>query len=107
MWHVIWIAAASLVYCMYAICTKWANEDPDSWKWVFVLYFLGAIQVWPLVAKYSKNLVFDGFLYDFVIFWAFFLTLFAVGGGTKFTWVQWIGAAVVMIGFVLLKAGAK
>jgi hypothetical protein len=104
MWfYLAWIPAAIIFYTIAAICTKFANDNPDSWKWVFVLYFIQAIGIWPIMAKFSKNIVFDSFLFDFIIFTTYFTILFSMGAGSKFTPTQWAGAGIIILGFILLK----
>lgn len=108
MWfYLAWIPAAAVFYAFAAIFTKWANDDPAAWRWFFVLYFMQAFGLWPIVAKFSKDIIFDSFLFDAIIFSAYFVTLFALGAGSKFTTVQWTGTTLLIVGFILLKIGAR
>ena len=103
-----WISFIVVLYAVVALVTKWANEEPtDTWRWVIILYALGFFGAWPIVAKFSKNVVFDALLYDIVMFFAFNVTLIILGCANKFTSLQWVGVFVVMAGYVLLKVGAK
>ena len=60
--------------------------------------------MWALVAKYSKNLVFDGLLYDTVMVLVYTLSIsFLTGDQLNWSWYNWIGVCVVVVGFILMK----
>lgn len=105
----VWIPAVTLLYCVSAFWTVWANdkENPNSWKWVIALYVLGLCGLWPLVARFSHNLVLDALLYDLIIFFAFYLTLLYLGEASKFTLMQWVGSILVVLGFLMLKVTGR
>ena len=105
MWFYLWIPIAIIFYTAVAIFSKWANDESDTWRWVIVLFALNCVGMWPLVAKYSKNLVFDGLLYDLLIFMTFYSVILLMGAGKGFTPVQWVACVMVVIGFIMLKVG--
>jgi hypothetical protein len=76
-------------------------------RWVWALYALNVFGLWPWIARFSKNIVFDGLLYDLVIFFAFYLTVLYLGEAENFTRWQWIGCILVVIGFMTMKVGGK
>lgn len=97
----VWIPLVFLLYAAVAFTSKWAQDDP-GWKWVAVLYVLNAVGLWPLVAKYSKNLMFDGLLYETIMFLGFYGVLIIIG--TKLTVLQYVGVALVLIGLLMVKS---
>jgi hypothetical protein len=106
--YLIWIPLVIVIYATSAVLTKWANGDESgTWKWVIWLYLLNALGLWPLVAKFSKNLVFDALLYDITIFFSFMLTLMYLDAASKFNVIQWIGTILIVVGFVTLRMGTK
>ena len=104
----IWIPAAILLYIVCGYWTIWANDksDPNSIRWVWALYLINILGLWPWIARFSKNLVLDGLLYDLIIFFVFYLTVLCLGAAKGFTTVQWVGTGVVIVGFVMIKVGA-
>lgn len=107
--HWVWIPAAVLLYIVCGYWTVWANDKSDlnSMRWVWALYLLNVFGLWPWIARYSKNLVFDGLLYDLVIFFAFYLTLLYLGEASQFTKIQIVGSILVALGFLIMKVGGK
>jgi len=103
----VWIPAAILLYIASARFTVWANdkEDPTSWKWVAALYVLNLCGLWPLIARYSRNILVDGLLYDLIIFFTFYATMVFLGSAQRFNDWQWGGCALVIVGFALMKIG--
>jgi multidrug transporter EmrE-like cation transporter len=105
--YLAWVPIAIVIYVINAMLSKWANDFPDTWKWVIIIYLMQFVSVWPFVAKFSKNLVFDSFLFDMLIFFSYFVTLLVMGAGSKFTTVQWFGTILLIVGFVILRIGGK
>lgn len=83
---------------------SWVScKSDESWKWFLLLFASGSIfQMWPWVARYSSNIVFDAILYDSlaVIAWTAGLLFWS---GTNFNTNQWIGTALVVGGLVLIQ----
>jgi hypothetical protein len=97
-----WWLIAVLFYMGQAWVSNKQNLNGGYWFWIAVFY--SALPVWPLIAKASKNLLIDGMIYDVVLFFSYALTLMFLGCAKAFTAVQWMGFALVMVGFLLLKA---
>ena len=104
MFYAAWITYICILFTLSAYVSKQAN-DSDSWKWVYILFFMNLFGAWPIVARYSKNLIFDSLLYDLIIFFTFYLTLLYLGAAKSFSPVQWVGTVIVAIGFIVLKLG--
>lgn len=107
MFYLFWIPSAIILMVVCGYFTLWANSDgPESWKWVGALYVLSLFGLWPLVAKFSKNLIVDALLYDMIIFFAFYLTMLHLNVAEQFTVTQWVGTMMVIAGFIVIKVGA-
>ena len=106
MFYLFWVTAAIILYIIVGVLSKYAN-DSEEWKWVIFLYVCNFFGLWPIIARYSKNIVFDGLLYDLIIYFTFYGTLLFMGAAAKFTTYQWAGTFLVGIGFILLKIGGK
>ena len=64
---------------------------------------LGCLPLWAVVAPFSANLAFDGLLYDVIMLATMAATLAIMGAGKQFIWLNWLGLAIVIIGFTLMK----
>lgn len=103
MWvYCIWIPAVVIYYLIYAWCSKRYNDTPTALRF-WVLYLTNLFPVWMIVARYSKDMLFDGVLYDILAFSAFIAGLILLGSGDRFTMGQWIGLVVVVVGFLMMK----
>ena len=68
------------------------------------MWLVGIIAPWPLVSRYSKNVFFDGMIYDTVMFLTYTIIIgFLTEGFFKFSEIQWIGFFMVMAGFFIMK----
>ena len=87
------------------------NNDHNDLVWYKSYYFwtafaFGALcPFWVIVSRISKNLLFDGMLYDNLMFLTYVFTMMALGCGAKFGVHQWIGVALVAFGSVLMRIG--
>ena len=107
MFYPAWISITMILCVFWGYMTMKANAPDSSWNWVVGLYFVNLLSVWPLIARYSKDVIFDGLLYDVVIFFVFYGTVMAFGATARFTAWQWAGTGVVIIGFLILKLGGN
>ena len=98
----LWIPIITIVYALSAILSKKANDSQD-WKWVWILYSMNLLGMWPFISKYSKNLIRDGLIYDLVIFLSFYFTLLFLGAAKNFTTTQWIASILIFAGLLLFK----
>lgn len=90
-----------LFYSFQAYCSKQANND--SKLFFYLTWFIGFIPFWALVAKHSKNLIYDGMLYDFCILISYILTFILLGCGENFNKMNWIGLILIISGFALMR----
>jgi len=100
--YLFWVPAVLIMYAVTAVFSKWAN-DSTGWTWVFGLYVLQCAGLWPLVSKYSKNIVFDGLLYEVIMFVGFYGVLCIMGATKNFTFYQYCGMILVITGMILVK----
>jgi hypothetical protein len=101
-----WVWPPILV--VYVAClagfSKWINED-KSWRLLVCFMFVQALGLWPFVARCSKNLIFDGTLYDLITVIVYYGTLVYFGAGKDFNMTQWVASGLILLGLVLLKMG--
>ena len=70
---------------------------------MLAMFLWGAIGPWFIIARYSQNLIFDGMLYDIILFFTYIITMMCLGLGKGFSTIQCIGVALVAVGFVMMK----
>ena len=98
-----WIPCVVVYYAVYSWISKQNNTEVGTHSWVLVLFIYGIIAPWVIVSKFSKNLLFDGMLYDNLMFLTYVSTLLVLGAGNKFTLHQWMGLVSVVAGSMLLR----
>lgn len=99
-----WITATILIYIGSAHASLYSNTH-DGWKSWAYLYAFNFYPGWLIVARYSKNLVFDAFLYDLIMFMSFSIALAIFSNSqTTLTSTQWLGIVIVIVGMVLIKS---
>ena len=79
------------------------NQTQNN-TWFFLSWGLVLIPIWQLVAKYSKNLIFDGLIFDVIIIIVYTLsTLYFSKNYQQLTWVNIMGLIIIFIGIFLFK----
>lgn len=101
MGYFIWIPLLIILTIVWALMAKQVNLNPQSY--FFYILFI-AVPVWPFVARSSKNLLFDGMVYDALMTIVYTMTFVFLGTGSNFTMLQWIGCFVSLIGLLMMKA---
>ena len=97
-----WVPITILYYFIFSYLSKEVNVQGGKWTWIAFTW--GALcPLWIIVARISKNLVFDGMLYDNIMFITFVTTMIFLGEGSKFVTSQWIGLFFVVIGSILMR----
>ena len=72
--------------------------------WFFATWALGLIPMWPVVSRYSKNVVADAVLYDTIITLVYYVALlWFTGQFTVVRWWQVLGFVLALVGTVLVK----
>jgi hypothetical protein len=96
----LWIPIVIIYYVVYTYFSKYYNE---SGAYLIPILFMNCLPIWLLVAKWSKNLIFDALLYDILMFFAGGITLLLCGSGNYLNVHQWIGLILIISGFILMK----
>ena len=96
----IWILIFGF-YCFHAFINKQNNDFGG--KWFYFAWLISILPVFPLVARYSKNILIDGMIFDVILFLSYVGTMLYLGAGEKFVLIQWIGLIITILGFILMK----
>jgi hypothetical protein len=93
-----------LIYTLVSWLTKRTQEENGGW-YFYALYGTGLLSLWPWVAKYSKDVLKDGLIYDVLMTLTYIVAMAAMGAGDGYTIKQWVGVFIVFVGFVIMKTG--
>ena len=100
--YLLWIPIEILCYVIYTwlIC----KNNAIGGRWLMLLILFGMIcQAAIIVSIVSKDLYFDGILYDFIMLLTFVSTMAVLGYGKEFSSLNWVGVFLALMAFVLIK----
>jgi hypothetical protein len=99
-----WPISALIFFSAHAYLS-YLNNQSGGYKYFFASWIFGAIiPFWPIISRFSKNLMFDGMLYDMIIFTSYSLTFFFLEKHfEKFTAINYTGLMMVIFGMIFLK----
>ena len=94
-----------LILCHYAFVAylSFRAQELGTWQSYGIIWLMGLAPYWILVTRFSKNLVLDGFVYDFAVAsgWAIGV---AILKGSGFGQTQWIGIALMFSGILIFRS---
>jgi len=103
MFYFIWIPITILIYATIGWLSVRVNVS-DNKFWYIPFIIIQMFPFWVVVARYSKNLTMDCLIYDVIIFLISALSIgFFSGQLLNFSLFQYIGFALVIIGFILMQ----
>ena len=106
MQHLIWIPLTILVFSICGYLGFKSNQENSSIQWSVYCWLICALPLWPVIAKYSTNIIRDHLLFNALIVitmnlvTAYFLR---TEGGVNFTITQYIGMLLSIIGILLVQ----
>lgn len=99
-----WIPVIAIVSIFQAYITIRSNAYGGIW--VYIVLISSINPAWALITRISKDIVFDGFVYDITasIFYAIAILYFS-DSFHKFSVSQYTGIIVILLGMFLFKRG--
>jgi len=97
-----WVPFTIAYYYGYYWLSIKNNELGGLWFWRMFIFGL-LCPGWLIVSRISKNLMFDGMIYDNLMILTYFVTMILLGAGTKFNTVNWYGVGFVVFGSILMR----
>ena len=74
-----------VVVVLYAVCGVLSVQNAQHrGLWTLWVMLAGWVPLWALVSRYSKNLLFDGALYDCLMLLSYLVAVTVCGGGDGF-----------------------
>jgi hypothetical protein len=99
-----WIPLLIVIHVVVAWMSKVNNDQSGNLKLMIAMFLIGGFgQLWVIVSMVSKRLIFDGMLYDNLLFLTYAITFAILGSGSRFTIHQWAGFMMVITGSVMLR----
>lgn len=98
-WLFVWLGVF-IFNCLGAWVNLLNNQDP---KWFWLACIISICPIFPFISRYSPNILIDGIVYDVIIFFAYVITLFFLGCAKTFTFLNWLGVILTVVGIFLLK----
>ena len=102
MFYLFWITGLVLYMSVYAYISNYTCQN-KSWNGVFLLCGMNLIGLWPLVAKYSHNIIYDALLYDTIMTLTFYIILCLIGTSENLSVNQYVCLTAVIGGLLLFK----
>ena len=99
-----WIPLVVLIYSFQGFLTFKTNtvKDSDFWYRFYILFTM--IPLWPVVCKYSKDVVFHAILFDVLLMISYAISLlYFTQSFSKFNNMHWISVLLIVFGLVLFK----
>jgi hypothetical protein len=78
----------------------------DFWMNYLLLTLIGVIPTWSLAAYWSKNLIFDGLLYDSTLVISGVFIMAYMGQAQHFTVMNWLGVVLAVVGLTMVRLHA-
>lgn len=99
--YFIWIPFAIILYIIHGWLSYKTNSGKHSSHYIAYI-ILSALVFWPFVARYSKNLIFDGLLFDVIMTVSYTMSVIYFSG-FKMNLYQWLGLILAFVGLFLFK----
>jgi len=101
----LWIIALFITSVLAAYFSYRSNVTND-FKWTVYLWALNLLPLWALIARYSKNILFDGILYDILLTVIYTVTMmWFMSRSVSFSVTQVICMIVMVIALIVFKVG--
>lgn len=72
--------------------------------WMFLTYASSLLPVWVFVAKHSKDLIFDGIVYDLAVLIPYVVgTMYFTHAFHELKFINYFGLVIIVIGMILFK----
>lgn len=72
-------------------------------NWTVYLWICGLLPLWPIVTRFSQNIVFDALVFDITLLVGFQAGMIAGGATANFSVINYVGIVLTCLGLTLLK----
>ena len=100
----VWFFVPTLIISVLYAWTSYKNKEFGG-NYIYWVWAVNLIPIFPLLSKYSKNLVRDGAIYSVILLIGYLFTLMYLGESKGFNSYQWVGISMVVCGYIFLNMG--
>lgn len=98
-----WIIPLIIYYVIYNWMSVKNNQTSNNY-WYVVMFIYGALcPFWVIVSRYSRSLMLDGILYDFIMLITYYGTMIYLDQAIKFAWWQWVAVVMIFVGMIIIR----
>lgn len=102
--HYLWWPITVLIFYIFFGYVSHRSNIEDGYLWAIILWIMTTLMpLWLIVSKISRNLVFDGLLYDVLILVGYQIAMLYLGHMKNMSMIQIIGIIITIIGFILIR----
>lgn len=103
-WYLSWVPFITGFYYFQSWLTVQNNLHGQKWFWFY--FCTSLLSSWPIISRYSKDVVWDAFIFDVAMVMSYSIgLLYFTNSFSKFSNNQWIGIFLIMVGMFLFKKG--
>jgi len=98
-----WVPLTVLYYFIYTWLSK--QNNVCGGKWLIIMFLFGAFApMWLIVSRISKNLLFDGMLFDNIMFLTYVFAMIYLDSAKNLSSYQWFGLTLIVLGSVIMRS---
>jgi hypothetical protein len=104
--HYLWWPITVVFLSSVHAYASFLNKGNTGWKPLLTVWGVGFLlsPFWPIISRNSKNLLFDGLLYDTLLFLTYAITfMYVEQHHLNFKLTNYLGIVIVMVGLYLIK----
>lgn len=104
LWYLSWVPLVTILYLYQSFLSVKNNLQGGKWFWIY--FAVSLITPWILVSRFSKDIVFDAFIFDTILVLSYSIgLLYFTNSLSKFGYNQWIGIGMILAGMLFFKRG--
>lgn len=100
-----WPITVAILFSLHAY-VSFFNKGATGWKPFLMVWVVSLLlsPLWATISRVSKNLLFDGMLFDLIIFTTYAVTFMILEQHyLSFKLTNYAGIAMVIVGMILIK----
>lgn len=99
-WFYIWVPFIIVLHgisCKLSVSNQHGSNTAGMWLWI-----IGALPIWVIISRYSKNILVDAMLYDTLLVITYTIGI-AYFGDKVLTPMNYAGIALMFAGLLMVK----
>jgi len=101
--YYLWVVLVILVYVGSAYTTNKLNITKNN-IWLYLNWLFSSLPIWPLVAKHSTSLVFDGMLFDIILIISYTIAILILTRSfDSMRLINYMGIIFIIVGLIMFK----